>query len=88
MDTVSNAVHYVFLATAVCFVLGLHLMNHPRTARRGNALSAGGMAVAIAATVWLVIHEGTITTTGSGSCSLQAASSVPRWACTPPARSG
>ncbi|WP_181804878.1 NAD(P)(+) transhydrogenase (Re/Si-specific) subunit beta [Streptomyces shenzhenensis] len=64
MDTVSNAVHYVFLATAVCFVLGLHLMNHPRTARRGNALSAGGMTVAIAATVWLVIHEGTITTTG------------------------
>ncbi|WP_089107425.1 NAD(P)(+) transhydrogenase (Re/Si-specific) subunit beta [Streptomyces hyaluromycini] len=64
MDTVSNAVHYVFLATAVCFVLGLHLMNHPRTARRGNALSAGGMAVAIAATVWLVIHEGSITTTG------------------------
>ncbi|MEU6144560.1 NAD(P)(+) transhydrogenase (Re/Si-specific) subunit beta [Streptomyces sp. NPDC047081] len=64
MDTVSNAVHYVFLAAAVCFVLGLHLMNHPRTARRGNAISASGMAVAIAATVWLVVHEGTITTTG------------------------
>ncbi|MGI5452106.1 NAD(P)(+) transhydrogenase (Re/Si-specific) subunit beta [Streptomyces sp. CA-249302] len=64
MDTVSNAVHYVFLAAAVCFVLGLHLMNHPRTARRGNAISAGAMAVAIAATVWLVAHEGTITTTG------------------------
>jgi len=64
MDTVSNAVHYVFLATAACFVLGLHLMNHPRTARRGNTLSAGAMAVAIAATVWLVAHEGTISTTG------------------------
>ncbi|MFC8513263.1 NAD(P)(+) transhydrogenase (Re/Si-specific) subunit beta [Streptomyces sp. NPDC057257] len=64
MDTVSNAVHYVFLAASVCFVLGLHLMNHPRTARRGNAISASGMAVAIAATVWLVAHEGTITTTG------------------------
>jgi len=64
MDTVSNAVHYVFLATAACFVLGLHLMNHPRTARRGNTISAGAMAVAIAATVWLVAHEGTISTTG------------------------
>lgn len=64
MDTVSNAVHYIFLATAACFVIGLHLMNHPRTARRGNAISAGAMAVAIAATVWLVIHEGTITTAG------------------------
>lgn len=64
MDTVSNAVHYVFLATAACFVLGLHLMNHPRTARRGNTISASAMAVAIAATVWLVIHQSTITTTG------------------------
>ncbi|MFJ9898353.1 NAD(P)(+) transhydrogenase (Re/Si-specific) subunit beta [Streptomyces sp. NPDC091280] len=64
MDTFSDTVHYVFLASAVCFVLGLHLMNHPRTARRGNTLSAGAMAVAIAATVGLVIHEATITTTG------------------------
>ncbi|MEU5095614.1 NAD(P)(+) transhydrogenase (Re/Si-specific) subunit beta [Streptomyces sp. NPDC020996] len=64
MDTVSDAVHYVFLATAACFVLGLHLMNHPRTARRGNTVSAGAMAVAIAATVWLVAHEGAITATG------------------------
>ncbi|MER6084629.1 NAD(P)(+) transhydrogenase (Re/Si-specific) subunit beta [Streptomyces sp. NPDC001833] len=64
MDTVANAVHYVFLATAACFVLGLHLMNHPRTARRGNTLSAGAMAVAIVAAVWLVADQGTITTTG------------------------
>ncbi|MCH5671936.1 NAD(P)(+) transhydrogenase (Re/Si-specific) subunit beta [Streptomyces gilvus] len=64
MDTDSNAVHYVFLGTAACFVLGLHLMNHPRTARRGNTISASAMAVAIAATVWLVIHQSTITTTG------------------------
>jgi NAD(P) transhydrogenase subunit beta len=64
MDTVSNAVHYVFLAAAACFVIGLHLMNHPRTARRGNTLSAGAMAIAIGATVWLVIDEGRITSTG------------------------
>ncbi|MFR9799071.1 NAD(P)(+) transhydrogenase (Re/Si-specific) subunit beta [Streptomyces sp. MS06] len=64
MDTVSNAVHYVFLGAAACFVLGLHLMNHPRTARRGNTVSAAAMAAAIAATVWLVIHQGRITATG------------------------
>ncbi|WP_460072869.1 NAD(P)(+) transhydrogenase (Re/Si-specific) subunit beta [Streptomyces sp. YKOK-I1] len=64
MDTVSNAVHYAFLAAAACFVLGLHLMNHPRTARRGNTLSAAAMAVAIAATVWLVADESHITGTG------------------------
>ncbi|MDX5564184.1 NAD(P)(+) transhydrogenase (Re/Si-specific) subunit beta [Streptomyces sp. ID05-04B] len=64
MDTVSNAVHYIFLAAAACFVLGLHLMNHPRTARRGNALSAAAMAAAIGATVWLVADEGAISRTG------------------------
>ncbi|MDH6566121.1 NAD(P) transhydrogenase subunit beta [Streptomyces sp. SAI-117] len=61
---VSDTVHYVFLAAAACFVIGLHLMNHPRTARRGNTLSAGAMTVAIAATVWLVADEGTISRTG------------------------
>ncbi|MEI5525619.1 NAD(P)(+) transhydrogenase (Re/Si-specific) subunit beta [Streptomyces brasiliscabiei] len=64
MDTVSNAVHYVFLGAAGCFVLGLHLMNHPRTARRGNTLSATAMAAAIAATVWLVADEGVIDRAG------------------------
>ncbi|WP_371582994.1 NAD(P)(+) transhydrogenase (Re/Si-specific) subunit beta [Streptomyces sp. NBC_01314] len=64
MDTVSNTVQYVLLAAAACFVLGLHLMNHPRTARRGNTLSAGAMTVAIGATVWLVGDEGVISRTG------------------------
>ncbi|WP_432138385.1 NAD(P)(+) transhydrogenase (Re/Si-specific) subunit beta [Streptomyces sp. bgisy154] len=64
MDTVENAVHYVFLGAAACFVLGLRLMNHPRTARRGNTLSAAAMTVAIGATVWLVAHQGLITRTG------------------------
>ncbi|MFI2435877.1 NAD(P)(+) transhydrogenase (Re/Si-specific) subunit beta [Streptomyces sp. NPDC018693] len=64
MDTVENAIHYVFLGAAACFVLGLHLMNHPRTARRGNTVSAAAMAVAIAATVWLVAHQGLISRTG------------------------
>ncbi|MCQ4084990.1 NAD(P)(+) transhydrogenase (Re/Si-specific) subunit beta [Streptomyces sp. RB6PN25] len=59
-----TVVRYVFLAAAACFVIGLHLMNSPRTARRGNTLSAAAMAVAIAATVVLVVHDGTITTTG------------------------
>ncbi|MCW8376125.1 NAD(P)(+) transhydrogenase (Re/Si-specific) subunit beta [Streptomyces justiciae] len=64
VNTVSDTVHYVFLAAAACFVLGLHLMNHPRTARRGNTLSGAAMSVAVAATVWLVADEGAITRTG------------------------
>ena len=44
-----NAVRLASLFGAVCFVLGLHLMNSPATARRGNQLSAFGMLVAIIA---------------------------------------
>ena len=37
----------LYLACAVAFVVGLHLMNSPRTARRGNAISAFGMGAAV-----------------------------------------
>jgi NAD(P) transhydrogenase subunit beta len=56
-------VELAFLLAAVCFVLGLHLMNSPATARRGNQLSAGGMAVAVAFALALVAQGGTMTAT-------------------------
>jgi NAD(P) transhydrogenase subunit beta len=55
-----TTVHLVYLACATCFVLGLHLMNTPRTARRGNQVSAAGMAVAVLVTVVVLIHDGRI----------------------------
>ena len=48
MSGVETGVRLASLAGAVCFVLGLHLMNSPATARRGNQLSAFGMFVAAA----------------------------------------
>jgi H+-translocating NAD(P) transhydrogenase subunit beta len=54
----------LYVAAATCFVLGLHLMNSPATARRGNQVSTGGMVVAVATTFALVIHAGTVTATG------------------------
>ena len=51
MDT-SNLQHLVqiaFLIGAAFFVLGLHLMNSPVTARNGNRLSSLGMIVAVVA---------------------------------------
>jgi H+-translocating NAD(P) transhydrogenase subunit beta len=54
-DTV---IHLVYLAAATCFVLGLHLMNSPASARRGNQVSAAGMIAAIVATLVLAIHGG------------------------------
>src|SRR5262245_44171764 len=60
MDTLAYIeilVRVLWVAGAVCFVLGLVRMNSPATARNGNLLSAGGMAVAIAATVVLLIAQ-------------------------------
>jgi NAD(P) transhydrogenase subunit beta len=48
----------VFLAAATLFVVGLHLMRLPSTARRGNRISAGGMLIAVAATIVLVVMTG------------------------------
>jgi H+-translocating NAD(P) transhydrogenase subunit beta len=62
-------VFFAWLAGAAAFVLGLHLMNSPATARRGNQLSASGMALAVVATfLWLAtpgnfIHPGGYTST-------------------------
>ena len=50
MNTFDTVVRLVYLAAAACFVRGLHLMNAPATARRGNTLSAAGMIAAPAAT--------------------------------------
>ncbi|MBW4042607.1 MAG: NAD(P)(+) transhydrogenase (Re/Si-specific) subunit beta [Acidobacteria bacterium] len=49
----------VFLAAATLFVVGLHLMRLPSTARRGNLISAAGMAIAVVATiVFSVVDSG------------------------------
>jgi H+-translocating NAD(P) transhydrogenase subunit beta len=60
MDTlgwIEVLVRIAWLAGAVAFVLGLVRMNSPATARNGNLLSAGGMALAIGATVVLILAQ-------------------------------
>jgi len=58
----------VYVLAATCFVVGLHLMNSPATARRGNLVSAGAMAVAVVATVVVLAqhHVGTTNWTVMG----------------------
>jgi NAD(P) transhydrogenase subunit beta len=56
---IQTLVYIAQIGGAVCFVLGLHQMNSPATARNGNLLSAGGMVVAVLATlVSLVARDG------------------------------
>jgi len=50
LDILEPLVRLAWLVGAVAFVIGLIRMNSPATARNGNLLSAGGMAVAIVAT--------------------------------------
>ncbi len=64
MSAFDWVIQLVYVAAASCFVLGLHLMNTPATARRGNQLSTGGMVAAVAATLAIIIHAGTISVTG------------------------
>ncbi len=64
MSTFDWIIQLIYVLAASCFVMGLHLMNNPATARRGNQVSATGMVVAIAATLAIVIHGNLITVTG------------------------
>ena len=64
MNAISIAVALAYLLAAIGFVVALHLMNSPATARKGSRLSWIGMIVAVAAALTSVIYNGTITTTG------------------------
>jgi NAD(P) transhydrogenase subunit beta len=47
-----------YLIASVTFILGLKMLSNPATARRGNLMAAGGMAIAIAATIFLYEEDG------------------------------
>lgn len=64
MSAITTIVHLVFLAAAACFVIGLILMNSPRTARKGSKISMWGMIAAGLAAVVLIAEQGQITVTG------------------------
>ncbi len=42
-----------YLIGSVTFVLGLKMLSHPETARKGNLIAAGGMFIAILGTIFL-----------------------------------
>jgi NAD(P) transhydrogenase subunit beta len=57
-------IQLVYVLVAALFVIGLHLMNSPATARRGNQVAQAGMVIAVIATFILLIHDGTVTAAG------------------------
>jgi H+-translocating NAD(P) transhydrogenase subunit beta len=48
----------IYLIASVTFVLGLKMLSHPDSARKGNLVAAAGMILAIAATI--ILHQGEI----------------------------
>ena len=48
----------IYLIASVTFVIGLKMLSHPSTARKGNLIAAGGMFIAIAGTI--ALHEGEV----------------------------
>jgi NAD(P) transhydrogenase subunit beta len=64
MNGFSFGTQLIYVLAASCFVLGLHLMNTPATARRGNQFSVAGMAIAVVTTLALIIHADVISATG------------------------
>ena len=46
-----NFIDIAYLISSVCFIYGLKMLSHPKTARNGNMLASVGMLIAIVATV-------------------------------------
>jgi H+-translocating NAD(P) transhydrogenase subunit beta len=44
-------IRVLYIVAFGCFIFGLRLLNHPRTARRGNLIAAVGMAFAVVGTL-------------------------------------
>jgi NAD(P) transhydrogenase subunit beta len=59
VTTIETIVRLLWLAGAAGFVFGLMRMSSPATARNGNLVSAGGMALAVGGTAVLLIANGT-----------------------------
>jgi len=64
MSGFTGSIQLVYVLVAALFVIGLHLMNSPATARRGNQVALTGMVIAVIATLILLIHDGTVTAAG------------------------
>ncbi|RFM32095.1 NAD(P)(+) transhydrogenase (Re/Si-specific) subunit beta [Chitinophaga silvisoli] len=48
----------IYLIGSVTFIVGLKMLSHPATARKGNLIAAGGMFISILGTIFLYTHNG------------------------------
>ncbi|MCW5520522.1 NAD(P)(+) transhydrogenase (Re/Si-specific) subunit beta [Aureitalea sp. L0-47] len=48
---------FIYLVASVTYIIGLKMLGHPETARRGNLIAAAGMTLAILGTIFLYQGE-------------------------------
>ena len=53
-----NILTLCYLIGSVTFILGLKMLSHPASARKGNLVAAGGMTIAIVGTIFLYEDNG------------------------------
>ncbi|MEO8796016.1 MAG: NAD(P)(+) transhydrogenase (Re/Si-specific) subunit beta, partial [Daejeonella sp.] len=53
-----NILTICYLIGSVTFIIGLKLLSHPESARKGNLIAAAGMAIAIFGTIFLYRENG------------------------------
>ncbi|MCK5400450.1 MAG: NAD(P)(+) transhydrogenase (Re/Si-specific) subunit beta [Flavobacteriaceae bacterium] len=54
------SLEFIYLIASITYILGLKMLGHPETARRGNLIAAGGMTLAIFGTIFL--YQGEVAT--------------------------
>jgi NAD(P) transhydrogenase subunit beta len=51
------SLEFIYLIASITYILGLKMLGHPETARRGNLIAAAGMILAILGTIFLYQGE-------------------------------
>jgi len=49
----NSVIDISYLVSAICFIYGLKMLSHPKTARNGNIIASAGMLLAIITTIYL-----------------------------------
>lgn len=57
LELLKDYLEIAYLIAAIMFVAGLKMLGNPKTARLGNLIAAGGMAIAILATIFMHRNE-------------------------------
>jgi len=55
------SLEFIYLIASITFILGLKMLGHPESARKGNLIAAGGMTLAIFGTIFL--YQGEVSNT-------------------------